>query len=349
MIEIKNLCKNFGKKQVLKNINLKIEKGEIFAIIGPTGVGKTTLLRILDLLEEPTSGEIYFNNVEITKNKKIKLNHRRKMAVVFQKPIVFKTSVYENIAYGLRVRGEDENLIKKKVKEILEKFSLIEYENRNAETLSGGEIQRICIARAMIIQPEVLLLDEPTANLDPKNIEMIENFLRNKNKNTTIIIATHDMEQCQNIADRVAVLINGEIVQVGRIDEVFRKPENEFVANFIGIKNVFSGVAEVKENLTEIKVNSIALYSTNQKTGNVRISVKPEDILLSKEKQQTTARNVLRGKISEIKYKDIIVQLTVDCGIPFVVVITREAFLEMNINIGEEVYIYFKARNVHLF
>lgn len=214
MIIVKNLCKKYGKIEALKNINLEIKKGEIFVIMGPTGSGKTTLLRLIDLLEPPTSGEIFFAGVCVTKQKKKILQIRRRMAMVFQNPVLFNTSVYENVAYGLRIRKKKN--IDKKVKTVLKLVDLLQYENRNAYTLSGGEIQRVAIAQAIAIEPEVLLLDEPTVNLDQISTEKIEKLILHivSEYNSTVIIATHNIAQAMRLANRIAILINGEIVQL---------------------------------------------------------------------------------------------------------------------------------------
>ena len=156
LIEITGLCQRYGEREVLKNINMKVEKGEVFALIGPTGAGKTTLLRLLDLLDTPTSGRIYFDGIDIITSGKVRLEVRRRMAFVLQKPVVFNMSVYDNIAYSLRWRGQKKGDIKQKVNRILEAVGLSADKNRNARTLSGGEAQRVAIARALVIGPEPL-------------------------------------------------------------------------------------------------------------------------------------------------------------------------------------------------
>lgn len=345
LIEIKNVHKKYGEKEVLKNINMIIEKGEMMGIIGPTGAGKTTILRLLDNLEKPTSGKIYFDGTNINEPGK-DLMMRRRMAMVFQKPVMFNASVYDNIAYGLKIRRTAN--IDKKVRDMLKTIGLSGYETRNALALSGGEMQRVALARAMIIEPEVLLLDEPTANLDPVSTEKIGKIISSiKENGTTIVMATHSIPH--SIVDRISVMNKGRICQTGVPDEIFRKPVSEFVANFVGAENIFTGTAETKENITEIKIKNVVLYSTHKKSGKVNLSVRPEDIIISRERMKSSARNILYGKVAEIKDKGAIIQLNADCGLPFVVVITRQSFLDLNINIDSGIYLYFKAGNVHLF
>jgi tungstate transport system ATP-binding protein len=166
LVEIRGLSKSFGRSEVLKDINLDVQENEVLALIGPTGSGKTTLLRLIDLLDQPTSGHLFFEGVDICHlSSQNKLAMRRKMAMVFQKPVMFKTNVYDNACYGLKVRGEGK--ARDEVLRVLKEVDLLGYESRDANTLSGGEMQRIALARAMVIKPQLLLLDEPTANLDP--------------------------------------------------------------------------------------------------------------------------------------------------------------------------------------
>ncbi len=219
-IEIKGLFKSYGKAEILKDINLKVEPGEVLALIGPTGSGKTTLLRIIGLLEKPTAGEIIFDGKEVTDLPEgERLTARRRMAMVFQKPVMFKTSVRENVSYGLKIRGD--NKTNARVEAAIEAVGLSGYESRDANTLSGGEMQRIALARALVLEPDLLLLDEPTANLDPRTAAAIDALI--SRFEGTVIMATHNMLQARRLADRVAVLIEGRLTEVGRPKEVLGK------------------------------------------------------------------------------------------------------------------------------
>jgi tungstate transport system ATP-binding protein len=215
LVEIRGLSKSFGRSEVLKDINLDVQENEVLALIGPTGSGKTTLLRLIDLLDQPTSGHLFFEGVDICHlSSQNKLAMRRKMAMVFQKPVMFKTNVYDNVCYGLKVRGEGK--ARDEVLRVLKEVDLLGYESRDANTLSGGEMQRIALARAMVIKPQLLLLDEPTANLDPKSAQDIDSLIKRlANNGTTVIIASHNMLQCRRLADRIAVMANGTISKVG--------------------------------------------------------------------------------------------------------------------------------------
>jgi ABC-type methionine transport system ATPase subunit len=221
-LEVRSLSKRIGPAEILREINLTVERGEILGLIGPTGSGKTTLLRLINLLDEPSAGCILFGGKEVSgKPEKKVLAARRKMAMVFQKPVMFKASVEENVSYGLRMRGRQRRDDRIRVKEALAMVGLSGYEIRDANTLSGGEMQRIALARALVLQPELLLLDEPTANLDPRSAASIDCLLHSlAGSQTAVILATHNMQQCRKLAGRVAVLQSGRLVAVGKSEEI---------------------------------------------------------------------------------------------------------------------------------
>jgi tungstate transport system ATP-binding protein len=224
LFRIENLSKSFGNKKVLQNINLKIFTGEIFAFMGPSGVGKTTILRLLNLLDIPTTGKLIFDgndNALLQKN-----NVMRRMSMLFQRPAIFNTSVFNNVAYGLVIRRVDRKTIEKKVTDALALVGLAGFEKQKALTLSGGEAQRMAFARAMVFKPEVILLDEPTANLDPANVAKIEDIIKKirSELGTTIIMASHNIYQVRRIADRVGILLNGELIEVNTKEQIFTCP-----------------------------------------------------------------------------------------------------------------------------
>jgi tungstate transport system ATP-binding protein len=219
-VEVKSLYKSYGGAEVLKDISLSVEPGDFLALIGPTGSGKTTLLRLIGLLEKPTVGEIIIDGMEVTGLPEgERLKARRRMAMVFQKPVMFKTSVRENVSYGLKIRGEGK--IDERVKAAIEAVGLSGYESRDANTLSGGEMQRIALARALVLEPDLLLMDEPTANLDPKTATTIDALI--SRFKGTVIMATHNMLQARRLADKIAVIVDGRLVEVGRPGEVLSK------------------------------------------------------------------------------------------------------------------------------
>ena len=226
LYRIENLGKSFGNKIVLQNINLKIFKGEIFAFMGPSGVGKTTILRLLNLLEMPTTGKLIFDGNDKAMLKKN--NVMQRMSLLFQKPAIFNTSVFNNVAYSLMIRKVEKEKIEEKVIDALALVGLSGCEKQKALTLSGGEAQRMAFARAIVFKPDVLLLDEPTANLDPANVAKIEDIIKRirAELGTTIIIASHNIYQVRRLADRVGILLNGELIEVNTKEQIFIHPND---------------------------------------------------------------------------------------------------------------------------
>ena len=236
LIRIESLQKVFGEKEVLRNIDLTILQGEIFAFIGPSGAGKPTLLRILNFFEIPEKGTIKFMGI----NPEV-INIRRRMSLLFQTPAIFNNSVFENVAYGLKVRGIDKKIIEKKVGDALNIVGLPGMEKQNARTLSGGEAQRMAFARAIVYDPQILLLDEPTANLDPANVMKIEEIIKRirNERTTTIVLATHNIPQVRRIADRVGILLNGELIEVNSKEGIFSKPKDARSEAFINGEMIY--------------------------------------------------------------------------------------------------------------
>jgi len=352
-IETRDLCQRYGERDILKNVNLRVDRGEVFALIGPTGAGKTTLLRLVDLIDMPTSGKIYFDGVDTAESAKVRLGMRRRMAFVLQKPVVFNLSVYDNVAYGLKWRGVGGSALREKVSHILEMVSLSTDKSRNARTLSGGEVQRVAIARAIAIEPEVLLLDEPTANLDPLSASRIEELITSiiQHYATTIIMATHDLSQGQRLADRVGVLMDGELLQTGDSRDVFASPRNREVAEFVGVENIIDGtIVSSEDRVVTIDsrgrfIEAISDYATGEE---VCACVRPEDITLALSQVSSSARNSFAGEITWVVSMGPLTRIEVDCGFPLVVLVTKRSAEEMGLARGKKIYAAFKATGVHV-
>ncbi|MCX8151368.1 MAG: ABC transporter ATP-binding protein [Candidatus Bathyarchaeota archaeon] len=347
--ELKDVTKVLGATKVLDNVNLQINKGEILALLGPNGSGKTTLLKILAFLETPTFGEVKFQGGTVhAKNAEL---FRMRSTMVFQKATFFDASVYKNIAYGLKLRRLAENEIRGRVKEALMLVKLEGFERRSARKLSGGEQQRVAIARAIVLNTPLLLLDEPTANLDPKNVAIVEEVIAaiNRGRGITIVLATHNMFQAEKLPQRVALINNGQIKEVGETSDVFGKLSRN-LASFAAIDNTFKGIAsDTGSGTTVVDVgNNVKVEVTTQQRGEISFFVSPQDIILSKSAIASSARNVFKGKIVAISDSGSLVKLTVDVGQPFVVQITKRSFVEMGLNLNAEVYLAFKASSVQV-
>jgi tungstate transport system ATP-binding protein len=348
--ELKDVSKVYVRKKVLDSVNLQVNQGEIIALLGPNGSGKSTILKIFAFLEEATNGEVYFEN-ELVNNKNAE-KLRSESTLVFQKTILFDMTVYDNVAYGLKVRKVPKKEQDVAVKEALKIVKLEGFEKRNARKLSGGEQQRVAIARALVLKTKLLLLDEPTANLDPKNAQIIEEVITTINREfkTTIVIATHNMFQAQILPNRIALIDEGKITEVGPPAEVFGKLSKN-LARFAAVDNAFLGNAQLTpEGTTLVDIgNGVHVEVTGQKQGETSIFISPQDIILCKTAIESSARNEFKGVISEISGSDSIVKLKVDVGKTFVVQITKKSFKEMQLNLGSQVYIAFKASSVNVF
>lgn len=242
LLKVNNLSKKYAEKYAIKDISFEIEQGEFFTLIGPSGAGKTTLLRLIDLLETPTSGQIEYNGWSLqTLPKKKMVDARREMGFVFQNPVVFSTTVKANIAYGLNFRQLSADEIEEKVQSALEMVGLHGFEERKALTLSGGEIQRVALARTLATEPILLLLDEATANLDPTNVRMIENTIKkiNKEKEVTVVMATHNFFQAKRLGDSVGFMLDGEMVEMGTSDQIFNNPSDKRTEAFISGEMIY--------------------------------------------------------------------------------------------------------------
>lgn len=233
LYSLTNLVKRYGEREACHIDGLEIYRGEVLGIIGPSGSGKSTLLRMLNLLEDSTSGSLVFDSKDLTDASSAPLATRRRMTMVFQNPILFNTSVLNNVAFGLKLRGVKS--ASEQAESLLNRLGLTKLAREHASTLSYGEAQRVALARALILQPEVLFLDEPTANLDPYNVGLIEDMVEeaNKEQNTTIVLVTHNVFQARRVAHRVALLLEGRVVEVGPTEEVFTHSSDPRTRAFI--------------------------------------------------------------------------------------------------------------------
>ncbi len=356
MIRIAGLSRIAGEQKILDDITLEIHRGEIFTIIGPSGSGKTTLLRLIDLLDWPSAGKILFDGHDTAGTERARLAIRRRMSMVFQKPAVLNTTVAENVAFGLKFRGTDQAQIDPRITSALELVGLSGFEKRRATSLSGGEMQRVAIARAMVTEPEVLLLDEPTANLDPVSTEIIEDLLIkiNREMHTTILFSTHDMIQGQRLAHRIGVIMNGRLVQVGTLHDIFYQPKGKEVARFVGIDTILKGVVQSNEqgHATIAIGNARFEVVTPCPPGKtVALYIRPEEVTISipDGAQKTSVRNQIMGTIVKLVTLGPFVRVTVDCGMLLITaLITNRSSGELGLAIGTTVIASVKASAIHV-
>lgn len=307
-IIIKNVAKSFGGEKILKDVSLKIKKGEFFSILGPSGCGKTTLLRMIAGFIYPDSGEIIVNNERIDKLPP----EKRNVNTVFQNYALFPTmSVYDNVAFPLKLKGIAKDEIEKEVTKYLELVGLLEHKNKMPENLSGGQKQRVAIARALIGKPDVLLLDEPLSALDAKLRQklLIELDTIHDEVGITFVFVTHDQEEALSVSDRIAVMNKGDILQIGTPNEIYEKPNDEFIADFIGETNFLTGeITEVFENYALAKSDEIGEFKVELdkpvKPGDkVKLTLRPEKIKVDvKPPKENSKYKVLTGVVDEVIY-----------------------------------------------
>ncbi len=348
MIELKSLCIDLGGFH-LRDLTLNIRDGEYFIVLGPTGSGKTVLLETIAGLHSVKSGMILLNGLEVTKTEP----EKRGIGIVYQDYVLFPhLSVIKNIAFGLRQRGRSRKEAEAEAGWTIELLGLSSLLKRKIDTLSGGEKQKVALARALAIKPKVLLLDEPLSALDPETREKVQQELREiRNKlNQTIIHVTHDFEEAVSLGERIAVLGNGCIMQVGTGEEIFCQPKSEFVARFAMTRNIFAGeVLDGDDEGAIVDIGGTSIQAVTSLRGHRHASVRPEDILISTQPFISSARNSFMGTITDVVSKGSTVCLTVNVPPDFVCLITRRSFEEMELRRGSKVYVTFKASAVNVF
>jgi len=302
IVKLDHVQKIFGKSHVVKDLSVDIYQGEFLTILGSSGCGKTTTLRMIAGFEEPTSGDILVEDVKVQEKEPFD----REVNTVFQNYALFPhMTIFDNIAFGLKMKKIDKNTIKERVTEMLELVQLSGYENRKQDQLSGGQKQRVAIARALINKPKVLLLDEPLGALDLKLRKQMQFELKNLQKKLgiTFIYVTHDQEEAITMSDRIAIMNGGNLEQLGTPIEIYEKPATKFVADFIGESNLFYGtVSKVEGEKVRVKVESgeIAAEGQDVKIGEiVYVSVRPEKVRISETKGEDFS---LTGTIKEHIY-----------------------------------------------
>lgn len=327
----------------LKNISIKIEEGDYYVILGESGAGKSIILELLAGLLLPDSGSIYFNETDITKQS----IQKRNIGLVFQDYAVFPhLNVYDNIAYPLRGKGISKKDIKNKVSEIAERVGIKHLLKRKTTILSGGELQRVALARTLILKPKCLLLDEPLVSLDAKLKESLRDLLRKLNKQgQTIIHITHDYEEALSLASMIAVIHKGKLIQEGKPGEIFHNPKSEFIANFTGIKNFFKAKYT---SINKLIINEKLTIQVNpdEKMCEGYVMIPSESVVISLKEQKSSAINNFKGIIKSIFSSRFGKEIIVDIGIIISVYITEDSVQNLNLEENKEVWISFKVNSV---
>ena len=337
LIELKGICKQFDGVQVLDSIDLDIFDKEFVTLLGPSGCGKTTLLRIISGFEFPDSGDVVFDGKKINDIPP----HKRNVNTVFQKYALFPhLNVFDNIAFGLRLKKVPDAEVRTRVKEMLALVNLKGFERKNVNYLSGGQQQRVAIARALINTPKVLLLDEPLGALDLKLRKDMQNELKNIQKRTgiTFIYVTHDQEEALSMSDKVVVIADGCIQQIGSPTDIYNEPVNAFVADFIGESNIIDGIM-LEDYKARFSGHTFeCLDSGFEKGEKVDIVVRPEDVDVVKPE-----KGMLKGVVTSVTFKGVHYEIIVDIG-GFKWMIQTTDFVGVN----EEIGLYIEPDAIHV-
>ncbi len=354
VVELAGVRVAYGGAVVLEVPWLEVHAGEILAVIGPNGSGKSTLLRVIGLLEPPTAGEVRFKGAAVEQSRLLRV--RREMATVFQDPLLADTTVFENVALGLRFRRVADAEIAPRVRAWLDRFHIAGLAERQARTLSGGEAQRAALARALVLMPDLLLLDEPFSALDQPTretlIEELAGILR-EDRITTVLV-THDRSEALALGDRVAVMMRGEILQVDEASQLFRAPVTEEIARFVGVETILDcRVLSVQASLATLDVGGqkIEVAAEVAPGDRVRLCLRPEDVTVlspAAPHVSSSSRNHLSGTVSRLVSVGPYVRAVLDCGFPLVALVTHRSVEELGLREGARVIAAFKATAPHV-
>ena len=353
LIKIENIIVQRSGVTVLDIGDLNVERGRILALIGPNGAGKSTLLLTLAGLLKPSQGRLYLQGLPVETHAGRAIL-RRNAAVVFQEPLLLNTSVYKNVALGLRFRHLSNDEIKRNVENALDYFGISSLAKRSAKTLSGGEAKRVSLARAFAIKPRLILMDEAFNSLDPPTREGLIDDLRHILEETkiTAVLALQDREETLRLAQDVTVMDDGKIVQSGTTAQIFNRPESEFVANFVGTETILEGtVKSSNAGLMEISVAGKVIEAVGDYLPGQRVycCLRPENITVAMHTQgRMSARNVFEARVQKIIRQGFFYKLMLDCGFPVVAYITMPSCEDLGICEGSVISASFKATAVHV-
>jgi len=345
MLRLNNINRRLGEFS-LQEINLEVADGEYYVLLGRSGSGKTQLLELIAGLEHPDNGTIFLDNIDITRQR----IQDRKVGIVFQDYAVFPhMTVFGNIAYPLRARKTDKRSISEKVDKAAAAMNIKHLLERGTEKLSGGELQRVALARTLITSPRLLLLDEPFSSLDTSLKDDLKKVLRSLNKSgQTIIHVTHDYADAISLAKRVGVIHNGKIIQEGTVEDVFRNPVNRFVARYAGIRNFFrvdvtredGTLTGISDHMLRFRLNGAAAHDKSL------LLIKSESIEVSNELPADNNLNSFRGKVTEIIPSQFGVEVTIDAGDLFYVNILSSDLGKLNLTEGKDVWVSFTSEDI---
>lgn len=348
MIGVHGVSKSFPDF-TLQEINLSVKEKEYLVLLGPTGAGKTLVLETIAGIYRPDKGRIFIDGADITDAPP----GERHIGMVYQDYMLFPhLTLAQNIAFGLEARKKDSaEVIRQKVSDSAEMLAISHLLDRYPNTLSGGEQQRGAIARAIVTEPRVLLLDEPLSAVDESTTERLHLEFKRIHQLTgaTTVHITHRFDEAYALADRIAIMNHGRIHQEGSPETLFRKPADRWVAQFVGCKNLLPGNAQRHNSLTRVQTDGAVFHSSTPLQGDVWVSIRPEDIYISRRKHNEPGVNSFTAKITGIVNRGRLIEAEVDAGIPLITALSRQSAQKVDLHPGKSVYITIRSQDVHLF
>lgn len=348
-LEIRNLRHYYHGKKILDIPYFQVGQGECLVIIGPNGAGKSTLLRIASLLEKPSEGEIFFRGNKVTAQNE--LAFRRRIVYLLDRPLFFRGKVKDNLLYGLKIRGVSKKEQAQRLEEIRELFHLHCLLESDPQELSAGEKQRVNLARALIIKPDLLLLDEPFSSLDLnlKNEIMAEFQTIRKKRGQTTVMVTHNREEAFYLAERLAIMMAGQIKQTGPPEEILALPRSMDIASLLGHETLVEGAVVGQQNgLLQVAAGSNYIYAfgSAERGERVKVIFRPEEVILARERPQTSVRNWFYGQVIEVKPMDRVILVSLDCGFHLKAYLTKSALEELKVEPGKGFWAGVKASSL---
>jgi tungstate transport system ATP-binding protein len=341
-----------GEHVALQGASLEVYTGDVLALIGPNGAGKSTLLRVMGMLQRPDHGNVLFRGKNALNANPLEL--RRRIATVFQELLLLNATVYQNAALGLKLRGISQLEIDRRLGPWLERLGIAHLAARSARTLSGGEAQRTSLARALVLEPELLLLDEPFSALDPGSREALLRDFQGILQETGITTAfvTHDRHEAFALGNRVGVLNQGHLLQLGSRENVFLSPETESVAEIVGIENRLAGVVEISDgDYVTIKINDGRVHAKGRFSAGTKVvaCIRPEEISFSLAKCESNDLNRLTGKVIAVSPGMTHHRISLDCrGFNLIALVDRKESFDLNLSEGDEMTAVFSPTAVHV-
>jgi tungstate transport system ATP-binding protein len=352
LLTLRDVTVHHGEHVALQRASLEVYTGDVLALIGPNGAGKSTLLRVMGMLQRPDHGKVLFRGENALNGRQ--LEFRRRIATVFQEPLLLNATVYQNAALGLKLRGISHGEIDRRLGPWLDRLGIAHMAARSARTLSGGEAQRTSLARALVLEPALLLLDEPFSALDPASREaLLGDFQRIvKETGITTVFVTHDRQEAFALANRVGVLNQGYMLQLDSRESVFLRPESESVAEIVGIENRLAGVVETSDgDCVTIKINDRRVHAKGRFSAGTEVvaCIRPEEVSLSRAHCEANDLNRLVGKVIAVSPGMIHHRISLVCGgFNLIALVDRKESFDLNLSEGDEMAAVFSPTAVHV-